>query len=327
MKFDVFRRFNFIFLIGGITTSLVVFIFGTMQGLLPVNFWIYRCDPSLYGGDKFLAYCSDSGFGGYEHGAIYYGLEPGIVGNLRAADVLFLGSSRTQVGFSSDIVDQFFETRGVKYFNMGFNFGEADVFAQKIITRHDLKPAVVVVNADYFFTNSASSVAKELIGNTGQVELEYFLKGWVQNSHQEICSQNKLGIGAYICGRKPALYRSRSNGRVYFANWPREMKINSPEVKNPGRKIMRRLINNAADFKKFLDKRNICLVITVVPSVAVSPILGRKIAAALGVPFILPEVKNLTYLDGNHLDEAGATAWSTKFLNEFERLKFSCLPR
>lgn len=90
---------------------------------------------------------------------------------------------------------------------------------------------------------------------------------------------------------------------------------------------MSRLVDNAIDFKKFLEKRNICLVITVVPSVAVSQYPGRKIAAALVVPFILPHVENLTCLDGNHLDEAGASAWSTQFLEKFDTLNLECTLR
>jgi len=277
MKSHIFRRFNYILLFGGITTSVFVFIIGTMQGLLPVNFWIFRCDASLYDDKRFLAYCSDPGFGGYAHGAIYYGLEPGIVTNIKAADVLFLGNSRTQLGFSSGVVDQYFEKRGLKYFNMGFNFGEADVFVREVITHHDLKPAVVIVNADYFFTNSASSVAKEILGKNRQVKLEYFLKGWIQNPHRDICTQNKFGISQLICGRRPSLYRSRSNGRVYIASWPRGLKIDAPNAKDPSEKIMARLIDNAVNFKNFLEKRNICLVITVVPSVTVSQNPGKKL--------------------------------------------------
>ena len=327
MNFNIFRRFNFILLFGGTVVSIIVFVVGLTQGMLPAKFWIYRCDPSLYSDNTFLAYCSDSGYGGYEHGAIYFGLEKDIVANLRSANVLILGSSRAQLGFSSPVAGEYFSNRGLRYFNLGFNYWEADLFARRVIERHDLKPNVVIVNADYFFTNEASPTAKKVLSRTKQVEFEYFLKGWIQRSHQEICIRNKFGIGRFLCGRKPALYRSRLNGRTFVANWPRSFQNEAPKKREPSEDALVRLIGNAVNFKKFLDARNICLVITVIPSTTVSSNPGRIIAAAINVPFILSKVKNLSYFDGNHLDEAGATAWSSDFFNKFDKLNLNCTSR
>lgn len=324
MNFNIFRRFNFMLLIGGTTVSMIVFFVGMIQGLLPTNFWIYRCDPSLYTDNRFLAYCSDPGYGAYEHGAIYFGLEENIVANLRSANVLILGSSRAQLGFSSPVVDTYFSTRGLKYFNLGFNYWESDIFARHIIKRHDLYPEVVIVNADYFFTNAASLTAKKVMSGTRSVEFEYLLKRWAQRSHQDICIRNIYGIGEILCGRKPALYRSRFNGRTSVASWPRSFLNGTVETNEPSKNTLVRLIKNGKDFKKFLDTRNICLVITVIPSTHISSNPGRKIAAALNVPFILSNVENLSYFDGNHLDEAGASKWSASFLKKFDALNLNC---
>src|ERR1700745_3867650 len=48
-----------------------------------------------------LAYCSSPAFAYYEHGAYFYDLEPAAVENLKKADVIFLGSSHEQIGFST----------------------------------------------------------------------------------------------------------------------------------------------------------------------------------------------------------------------------------
>jgi hypothetical protein len=327
MNFNIYRRFNLILLIGGTAASMIVLIVGMVQGMLPVNFWIYRCDPSLYGENRFLAYCSDPAYGSYEHGAIYFGLEKDIVSNLQSASVLILGSSRAQLGFSSVIVDKYFSARGLKYFNLGFNYWESDKFAKRIIERHDLRPNVVIVNADYFFTNAASLTAKKVMSGTRSVEFEYLLKEWAQRSHQDICIRKKYGFSEYICGRKPALYRSRLNGRTSVVNWPRSFQIGPFETNEPSDNTLVRLIRNGKSFKKFLNARNICLVITVIPSTNISSNPGREIAAALKVPFILPEVENLTFFDGNHLDEAGASKWSANFLKKFDALNLNCKPR
>jgi hypothetical protein len=324
MNFKIFRRFNFILLLGGTAVSIIVFVVGLTQGMLPAKFWIYRCDPSLYGDNKFLAYCSDSSYGGYEHGAIYFGLEKDVVANLRSAHVLILGSSRAQLGFSSPVVDEYFSNRGLRYFNLGFNYWESDLFARRVIERHDLKPNVVIVNADYFFTNEASPAAKKVLSRSKQVEFEYFLKGWVQHSHQDICIRNKFGIGQFLCGHRPALYRSRLNGRTFVASWPRNFQDDATKKHEPSKDALERLIGNAVKFKKFLDARKVCLVITVIPSTTISSNPGKKIAGALNVPFILPKVKNLSYLDGNHLDEAGASVWSSDFFKKFDKLNLNC---
>src|SRR5262249_54242624 len=60
-----------------------------------------HCRSSGYGVYDFLAYCRSKQYGDYEHGALYYGLEPAARDNIRNAQVIFLGSSKTQAGFSS----------------------------------------------------------------------------------------------------------------------------------------------------------------------------------------------------------------------------------
>jgi hypothetical protein len=326
MNFSVFRQFNLILLLGGAVASIIVFVVGMTYGMLPINFWIYRCDPSLYGYNRFLAYCSDPSYGGYEHGAIYFDLEKDTVANIKAANVLILGSSRAQLGFSSPIVDKYFSSRGMKYFNLAFNYWESDIFARRTIERHGLKPSVVIVNADYFFTNAASLTAKKVMSGTKSVEFEYFLKGWVQRSHQEICAQDKYRIGKLICGKKPALYRSRENGRTSVASWPYGSLDEAPKTVEPNESTLTRLIYNGKKFKKFLDARGICLIITVIPSTNISSNPGRKIASELNVPFILSDATNLTYFDGNHLDIAGATKWSSGFFKKFDSLNLNCDP-
>src|SRR5262245_55988322 len=78
----------------------------------------------------FLACCRSDRYGDYEHGGLYYGTEMRAIANMRAADVLILGSSLTQAGFSSDATHEYFKLRAVPYFLLGFGSGGASTFTR-----------------------------------------------------------------------------------------------------------------------------------------------------------------------------------------------------
>src|SRR5262245_50610441 len=67
-----------------------------------------QCQSGGYGGGNFLALCHNERYGDYEHGALYYGTEPGLRENIRAAEVMFLGNSMGQAGFSSSAIRNHF---------------------------------------------------------------------------------------------------------------------------------------------------------------------------------------------------------------------------
>ena len=50
-------------------------------------------------GDRYLAYCNGTQFGDYEHGALWFDLEPSVKKFASDADVIFLGDSHIQFGF------------------------------------------------------------------------------------------------------------------------------------------------------------------------------------------------------------------------------------
>ena len=65
--------------------------------------------PAAYGeGERYLGYCQGTAYGDYDHGATWFGLEPGVREGATAADVLFLGNSRMQFGFSAPELGRWF---------------------------------------------------------------------------------------------------------------------------------------------------------------------------------------------------------------------------
>jgi hypothetical protein len=92
-----------------------------------------NCRSSEYGGSNFLAYCQSAKYGDYEHGALYYGLEPGLRDNIGSAKVIFLGSSHVQAAFSTKAVRAFFDKLNLRFFVMGFGYGEGSPFALPVL--------------------------------------------------------------------------------------------------------------------------------------------------------------------------------------------------
>jgi hypothetical protein len=79
-------------------------VFAIFAAILISDFCRYtiksiKCWSGEYGRQYYLAACEKEGFTDeYEGGAIYYGLESGISGAIRNAQVIFVGSSKLQTG-------------------------------------------------------------------------------------------------------------------------------------------------------------------------------------------------------------------------------------
>ena len=73
--------------------------------------------------------------------------------------MILLGNSRLMFAARPRILDAFFEARGLRYYVLGFGFREADRFPLAVIEKFDLKPRMVIVNADGFFLDSLSDFA------------------------------------------------------------------------------------------------------------------------------------------------------------------------
>ncbi len=54
------------------------------------TYTIFACPADGYSSDRYIAYCNGAGYADYEHGALWFGLEPVAQDFARNADVLFL---------------------------------------------------------------------------------------------------------------------------------------------------------------------------------------------------------------------------------------------
>ena len=123
---------------------------------------IFSCQADGYTPDRYLAYCNGAQFGDYEHGALWFDLEPSVKKFASSADVIFLGDSHIQFGFSTDATNQWFSSATSQYYLLGFIFGENVVFEEEILRK--LKPrAKVYVIAVNFFERSETLPAKDVM--------------------------------------------------------------------------------------------------------------------------------------------------------------------
>ena len=94
-----------------------------------------KCRSTGYGNDHFLAYCDSQQYADYEHGALLYGLELSAIDSIRRAEVLFVGNSRLQAGFSTKAVRDYFNAINVRFFVMGFGYGEESTFSLAVLRK------------------------------------------------------------------------------------------------------------------------------------------------------------------------------------------------
>src|SRR6266849_1049503 len=109
---------------------------------------IFACQADGYTSDRYLSYCHNSGYGDYEHGAFWFGLEPSIQNYAASAEVLFLGSSRTQLAFSTVATAEWFSSASARYYLMGFGYNENALFARELLLKFKPQAKVYVVNIE-----------------------------------------------------------------------------------------------------------------------------------------------------------------------------------
>jgi hypothetical protein len=171
---------------------------------------VLRCNPSDLSDEWYIALCADVH---HDHGAILFDID-GALDGARDADVIFLGNSTTQIAFSNVEVIQFFEAIRMRFFVLGFGYGEAWKFTANAMARHNLKPHVLVVSATgltgLWMDEELSAPAKHLLDHPVESYILTSIHSAYQSLQRHYCSG---GTDSLICFRQGGvLYRSRKNG-------------------------------------------------------------------------------------------------------------------
>ena len=268
--------------------------------------WLPAADNYLAGTDTLL-----------DHRVLYRGLF-GTLEPMRRADVLFLGNSRLMFGLSEPLLSRFFEERGLRYYMLGFGYGEGNRFAEDLIARHDLRPQLVVANVDRFFTNQYSDFGASVVAETAfgswKVLLETNAAFVVRHGlHRFLPHVPDLCRGTL----ESFVFRSKSNGswRVPYPMPTTRHPLPPPpadpaSTERPG---------VAARFQAELEARGARVLLTYVPTPDGSRQPAENVAARLGVPLLAPELPGLETFDDSHLTPQSSERFTAAFLEELGR--------
>ena len=303
------RRFAVIFAL----SSAVIYVIARSD-LFP---WIGPCSSAGYSDDHYLAYCEYGRYGDFEHGALLYGMEPGVVEQVKKADVLFLGNSRAQYAFSTEASISAMNASGEPWYAMGFGFGAKSDMPEAMFKAHDLKPKLVVINADPFFSESAAGLSGKVLAGGEAFIAEYGKKRDLQDMHASLCE--RFGNGpwsSFTCGNKPTLFRARSNGTWVVDYYRSDQHI--PVVYSDTH-MMDKLDDTVAAAELFFANTGIdrsCVVLTATPQNPTPVNMTRELAQRLNVAFEFPQLEDLWTIDASHMDVPSSERWSAAFMQQ-----------
>jgi hypothetical protein len=271
---------------------------------------IFACSAAGYSSDRYLVYCNVSGYGEYDPGAFWFDMEPGVPQAVAAANVVFLGDSRMQHAFSSDVTVDWFAANSITYYLLGFGNYENGVFEGALLQKYSPSAKLYVINADSFFEDVESVHAKALFHDSREAQRYWALRAW-QYPHRLLCTPFP---GA--CGHKGAIYRSRESGSWMTKDFVAYNVQPVSEGQPSDTARWPEFIAFAEAFLARLPVERSCVVLTVVPSVHTKRPEVVAIADALQLKLIAPQLEGLKTFDGSHLDKASATRWVTEFFRE-----------
>jgi len=280
---------------------------------------IFACQADGYSTDRYIAYCNGTRYGDYEHGAFQFDLEPSAEDFARKADVLFLGNSRLQVGFSTTATANWFSEVSARYYLLGFSYSENVTFVEPILRKILPRAKVFVINVDDFFERFETAPVKVIFHDPG-ARNRYEDKHFWQRVHEPICKRFHA-----LCGNEAVIFRSRETG-VYERRAP----AHAITPVSYDRSVNESVVNSNTDAAvKFLSNANVsrkCVILTMVPTVDAKIGNVSAIAKALGLDLVTPEIRTeLRTYDGSHLDKTSAEYWSQAFFHAAGSSIRSCL--
>lgn len=295
-------------------TRLWIYIAIVLAAVLAASYYrlrtdsLFGCQATGYSANDYLSYCQTTGYGDFEHGAIWFNLEPEATRAASAADVLFVGNSRMEYGFSTDAAREWLTDHTPSYFLLGFAYHPQVVFEQAVLEKLRTRARVYIINLDIFFQEKASIPARMVMEQPGARERYQRKQAW-QTVHRAVCSRL-----TFICGNSYVIFKNRHTGMwrgvgLISANDAASVDANVDE---------REVAGEVAAGEKFLQKLGVdrsCVIFTLVPTVDAPRASSAAIAKALGVDFIAPEQEDLLTFDGSHLDRQSAERWSGAFFD------------
>ena len=273
---------------------------------------VFTCPATGYAAGYYLSYCHGEMFGDYDHGAFWYSLEPDAVTAAASADVLLLGSSRMQFGFSTAATTEWFSSRALQHYLLGFAYTENTTFVIPLLDRLAPRAKAYVINVDRFFNLEETPPAAEILHGGEMARQEYESKKRVQQIHRWLC-----GSLPVLCGNQVAFVRRPGDGhwRLHGQGSGDGTLVPALVSDGPDRDVDRWPLfgDRAKAFVSALPVDRRCVFLTLVPYRDTRRAEAASVAAALDLRLIEPLVTDLRTVDGSHLDEPSAERWSAAF--------------
>ena len=279
---------------------------------------IFACPANFYDSDHYIADCSAGGYGDYEHGAFWFDLEPPAQAFAKNADVLFVGDSRLQAGFSTAATANWFSAASTRYYLLGFAYFENMVFSEGLLRRIQPKARVYVINVDGFFERSETQPVKTILHDP-EARHRYEVKRLWQRVHEPVCRNLPR-----LCRHEPVWFRARATGA--YINPPRgldHIPVSYDQAINQD--VVNSYTDAAILFLSQVPVKRSCIILTIVPKPETKIGNAKAIATALGMSFVAPEIEGLGTFDGSHLNPPSAQRWSQAFFEAAGSKIRSCL--
>jgi len=269
---------------------------------------LFGCQATGYSADDYLSYCQTEGYGDFEHGAIWFDLVPQATHAASAADLLFIGNSRMEYGFSTEVSKDWLAKNAPSYFLLGFAYHPRVLFQRAVLRKLQPRAHVYVINLDTFFQENAS-IPAHIVMDEPDARSRYRQKQIWQTLHRAVC-----GPITFLCGNSYAIFKNRHTGM-----WRGTGLISANEVTSVNDKVdAAEIAGEIESGRKFLDGLGVdrsCVIFTLVPTVDAPRPGSAQIAAALNASFIAPDLEDLLTFDGSHLDRQSAERWSGAFFD------------
>ncbi len=270
---------------------------------------IFSCTASGYASDAYLGYCGATSYGDYDHGAIWFGLEPAANAAAANAQVLFIGNSRVQFGLSTKATADWFSSLSTSYYLLGFSHLENYTFEAPLLQKLRPKAKVYVINIDSFFEGSETGPGKTAMRDES-AKTRYEQKRQWQRIHKAVCTRFEA-----VCGHEAAIFRSRAAGTwVEIGGRFTSEPVSFDE--NIDQNVLASYTALGNEFLPSLPSGRTCTILTIVPTVKTGFGTAKAIAAALGLNLVAPRPPGLITFDHLHLNPESAQRWSAAFFEE-----------
>lgn len=287
---------------------------------------IFACPARGYAGDHYLAYCNADGYGDFDHGAFWFDLDPVSRQAAAAAEVLFVGNSRLEFGFSAPPLGQWFADNKLTYYLLGFSYSENVNFLKPLLERIRPQARAYVINVDNFFVDKVTVPAREVMAAPDAASRSESKLNW-QFPHQDICRWLP-----FACDEQAGYYRQRTTGEWvldgHLGDRHNRNLAPIPTSVGPDRGDDRLAASEQAAARDFIAGLGVppdCVILTYVPTGDNQRQHAVALAGSLGLAIESPQLDGLRTFDGSHLDPQSAERFTRAFMAQAGRQLQSCL--